>query len=120
MGEDKSAYEFFCIATEALNKSDYLTAIKQLLISNSIEEHYKTYEKLYHCYCAIGKWDEAFSCIRSAYQMNSKNDKTAFEYAKYLVEKKDVVFAKNVLKDILRRNSSYKAAQMLLDEIDSK
>ena len=113
-----SAYENYLAGNDCLKKSDYISAINFFTTSNSLEPHYKTFEKLFLCYYSINQMEKAFDCISCSYNINNKNDKTALEYAKMLVEyKHDYFLAKEILLDILQRNPSYKPAKKLLSYI---
>lgn len=114
-----NAYEHYCLGNECLNKCEYSKAIQHFLISSQEDPHYKTYEKMYQCYCCLNETDNAFKSISKAYQMNKKNDKTALEYANMLVSyRQDYVLAKDILKNILQRNSSYNPAKIILNNIE--
>lgn len=115
-----NSYEHYCLGNEYLKNCNYNEAMRHFLISLKIEPHYKTYEKMYHCNLAINQTQDAFDYICKAYQMNKRNDKTAFEYAKMLVNyKQDYDLAITVLKDILQRNSSYNPAINMLNNIEN-
>ena len=113
-----NAYENYLVGNDYLQKSEYRSAIDYFIESNKQESHYKTYEKLFLCYYSLNLMEEAFECIRCSYELNSKNDKTALQYAKFLIEyKHDHILAKAILSDILRRNPSFKPAEKLFGEL---
>lgn len=56
--------------------------------------------------------------IAKAYQQNSNNDKTAFLYAQSLIEKENILLAKQILGIIISRNNTYKPAFELLNKIN--
>lgn len=113
-----NAYENYLAGNDCLKKSDYISAICYFTTSILLEPHYKTYEKLFLCYYSVNQIDKAFDCISCSYNLNKKNDKTALEYAKLLIEyKNDYILAQKILLNILQRNPSYKPAKYLLKNI---
>ncbi len=112
------AYEYYLLGKISLENGDYLSAINFLNISNEIDAHFKTYERLYLCYLQLNDIENAINAISTSYNLNSHNDKTAFEYAEALINyKKDYVTSKKILEGIIQRNSTYKAAKNLLDKM---
>ena len=114
------AYELYGLGLEEYEKGNYPAAIGYFERSNSIEEHFKTYERLYSCWLRLNDTQKAFVCIEKAYQLNSRNNKTALEYAKMLAASGYDEQALKVLSDILLRNSSFKQAAVLADTITKK
>ncbi|MBQ8780572.1 MAG: hypothetical protein IJZ72_02700 [Oscillospiraceae bacterium] len=113
-----NAYENYLAGNECLKKSDYISAIGYLITSNSLEPHFKTYEKLFLCYRAVGQIERAFDCISCSYELNRNNDKIALEYAEMLAEyKHNYAFAKEILLNVLQRNPLYKPAEKLINTI---
>lgn len=78
MDED---YYLYLKGLEEFEKGCYTDAIRYFERSNNISEHFKCCERLYCCLIQLGDTEKAFSCIEKAYQLNPRNDKTAFEYA---------------------------------------
>lgn len=113
------AYESYLAGCECLERGDYASAIRFFSDSCKLQPHFKSFECLYRCYLETNETDKAFECISAAYRLNFRNDKTAFEYAKMLnCYKRDREAAEKVLREILSRNSSFKAARELLDELE--
>jgi cytochrome c-type biogenesis protein CcmH/NrfG len=83
-----------------------------------MEPHFKTYERLYKCYIAKNEQTKANACIKQAYSLNPNNDKVAYEYVlNILSNNNDICEVKRVLNEILKRNKTYKKAQLLLDSL---
>lgn len=114
------AIDYYCLGTESLEKSDYISAINFLEISNNISEHYKTYEKLFLCFKKLDECSKAYECLRKSYLLNPKSDKISVMYAKELSERMDFETAKEILSETLKRNPTYKPAEKLLDTITNR
>lgn len=110
------AYEYYLQGKVSLEKGEYESAIELLNISNSLDPHFKAYEKLYQCYINLNDLDRAFEAVSLSYKLNNRNDKTAMEYAQMLINyKKDNALARKILESILQRNPTYKKAGILLE-----
>ena len=108
------AIDLYYMGIEYLDRKDYRKAIEYFELSNDIEQHFKTYERLFQCYIKISDTDNAFECIQKSYTLNPKNDKTAFEYAEICIKTGNYTLAENILTEILVRNPEYKKAEKLL------
>ncbi len=95
----------------------YEAAIGYFEQSIEIEEHFKSYERLYSCWQQLGDTKKAFDCIEKAYRLNPDSDKTAFEFATMLAESEKYEQAREVLAGILQRNPTYKKAAVLADSL---
>lgn len=112
------AYESYLAGCECLKNGDYASAIRFFSDSCELEPHFKSFECLYRCYLETNEPDKAFECISAAYRLNGRNDKTAFEYARMLINyKRDCEAARKVFGEILSRNPSFKAVWELLEEL---
>lgn len=110
-----SGYELYLEGCALLEEGEYQAAAVKF--NESLKEpHFKTYERLYRCYIALGEHEIAFSTIKNAYRLNPRNDLTALEYARMLTES-DIGKAGTVLAGILARNPSYKPAKVMLNEL---
>ena len=109
--------EFYYKGIKEFDKKNYSSAIKYFKVSNSLENHYKTYEMLFQCWKAISNISEAYDCIKKSYVLNSKNDKVAFEYAETSIDLDHKELAQELLMEILQRNPTYKKAKQLLNLI---
>lgn len=83
------SYDYYMLGQEYLDRKAYQNAIKYFLMSLKIEEHYKTYEKLYECYNCINCKELANHFIKLAYETHPKRDKVALIYVKVLKEEKE-------------------------------
>lgn len=83
-----------------------------------MEHHFKTYEKLYCCYKNVNQDSLADYYIKRAYEENNNNDKTAYLYAKTLMEKNKKEEAKKLFFNILKRNPTYKKAKIEYDSLN--
>lgn len=93
-----------------MENGDYRAALSFFETSSEQDEHFKTYERMYHCYLALNERDKAFGCIETAYRLNPRSDKTAFEYACMLSYYNRGGEAEKLLREILHRNPMYKPA----------
>lgn len=112
-----NAYEKYLAGCKLMETEDFCEAVGFLSESCCEEPHFKTFERLYRCYVALGQRDEAFRSIESAYRLNPRNDLTALEYARMLIES-DTDKARTVLSEILVRNPSYKPAKVMFNELE--
>lgn len=108
---EKDSYYYYRVANEYLNDGQIEEAIKLFLKSLDLDYHFKTYEKLYWCYCSLNQYDLANYFIKRAYGENNKNDKVAYLYAKELINKGKLKKARKILLSIIKRNPSYKKAE---------
>lgn len=104
----------------AASHGNYEQAYPLLSKSAELHPHFKTYEYLYTTLKGLGKPDEAFSYLKKAYNLNSKNNKTATMYANELVARDKVEEAKKILNEILQRSSTYGPARKLLEQLNTK
>lgn len=111
------APEYYFKGTEEYKKQNYKEAVGYFELSNKLEEHFKTYERLFHCYTKLDRKEKALECIEKAYSLNTNNDKTAFEYAEVLAESGEIKLAEDILSEILQRNADYKKAEVLLKDL---
>ena len=113
------AYYLYGMGLEQYEQGNYSKAIEYFEQSNAIEEHFKTYERLFECWKKLGKTEKANSCIEIAYRMNPQNDKTAFEYAEMLAETGDTERALAFLDEIAERNPTCKKAREYAENLRS-
>ncbi len=109
--------EYYFKGSEEFDKRNYLLAIEYFELSNKIEEHFKTYERLFQCWKELSNTKQAFACIEKAYILNPKNDKTAYEFAEMVVESGNNELAQDILQSILQRNPTYKKVVILYEKI---
>lgn len=111
-------YELYLEGCELIGGGEYSKAVGKLLASIEEMPHFKTYERLSECYSALGDIEKAFDCAFKAYSQNPRNDKAALRYAEMLIRyDRDISRAREVLKEILARDPSYKPARAMWDEL---
>lgn len=111
------AYECYLKGSVEYDQGHYAEAMRWFECSNEIDEHFKSYERLYSCLMHLGDTQKAFACIERAYQLNPRNDKTAYEYAEMLARSGDSTAALDVLAGIIQRNPDYNKAAALADSL---
>ncbi|MDE7293799.1 MAG: hypothetical protein K2N72_05185, partial [Oscillospiraceae bacterium] len=103
---------------EKLCKGETENAAELLNKSTRLYPHAGAYAMLHKCYMKKGMTEKAFECIENAFKENPKGDMIGYEYAKMLMELGgDREGACEILRQIIGRNSTYKKASELLDEI---
>ncbi|WP_295092191.1 hypothetical protein [Ruminococcus sp.] len=108
---------YYYKGVEEFERQNYAEAIKYFELSNNIEEHFKTYERLFCCWKKLSDNNKAYACIEKAYHINPNNDKTAFEFAKVNAEAGNNELALVILSEILKRNPTYKKAADFYDAL---
>lgn len=111
------AIDYYYLGLESLEKSDYIAAIDFFELSNRIDEHYKTYERLFFCWKNLDEPSKACECLKKSYSLNPKCDKISVEYAHELAERMDFISAQKILSETIKRNPAYKPAEKLLNTI---
>ncbi|EOS34765.1 hypothetical protein C804_01292 [Lachnospiraceae bacterium A4] len=115
---EKDSYYYYCKAEAYRQENQLETAIKYYLKSALMEEHFKTYARLYECYFARKQFDLANYFLTRSYQKNSNNEKVAFQYAMYLIQEKETASAKKILAGILKKNPTYKHAKIEFHKLE--
>ena len=115
---EKDSYYYYCKAEAYRQENQLETAIKYYLKSALMEEHFKTYARLYECYFARKQFDLANYFLTRSYQKNSNNEKVAFQYAMYLIQEKETASAKKILAGILKKNTTYKHAKIEFHKLE--
>ncbi len=111
------AWGLYGMGLEQYEKGNYSDAILYFEQSNTVEEHFKTYERLYKCWKEVGNKEKEKACIEKAYEQNPRNDKTAFEYAEFQAELGNIELTRKVLLELIERNPSYNKARDMLEKI---
>lgn len=114
------ATDYYYLGLENLENSGYKSAVYFFELSNRIEEHYKTYERLFFCWKNLDEPLKAYECLKKAYQINPKSDKISVMYAQELTEHMDFETARKILSETIKRNSTYKPAEKLLNTINNQ
>lgn len=111
---------YYGLGVEELERNNIDKALEYFHKSLELEPHFKTFEKIYQCYTKINFQKEAGEYIEKAFYMNSRNDKIAIEYIKFLISQGRVQLAEQLLNDIIERNHSYGPANKLLKLISKE
>lgn len=82
------------------NLDEALECFYQSLV---IDEHFKTYHRIFQILKIQGKLDECLSAIESAYKLNNRNDKAASDYAEILIQLCRYEEAVVILSDTLKK-----------------
>ena len=115
---EKDSYYYYCKAEACREENKLDHAIKYYLKSALMNEHFKTYARLYECYFARKQFDLANYFLTLSYQKNSNNEKVAFQYAMYLIQEKETASAKKILAGILKKNPMYKHAKLEFHKLE--
>lgn len=117
--EDKSYY-LYGMGLESFQHKEFEKALEYFKQSLELDEHSRTYARIYECLINLGKFKEAIPYIETAYNMNKKQDKVAMQYVAELIKEEKMSEATSILEGILERNSTYNPAKKLLDKIKNE
>ena len=109
---EKDSYYYYCMGEGHREENEIETAIQYYLKSALMEEHFKTYARLYECYFALHQLDLANYFLTLSYHKNPANEKVAFQYAMHLMQENETVQAKKILAGILKQNPAYNHAKL--------
>ena len=112
----EESYLYYCKGVCEYEKGNYQEAISFFLKSCSLMPHYKTFERLAFCYLKLNSIHDYERYIKSAYNLNTNNDKVATEYAE-IISDVNTDSARLILSQVLKRNPTYEPAKALLDKI---
>lgn len=115
---DKDSYYYYGLGEESLQNNEINMAIKYYLKSVRLNKHFKTFERLYECYCKLEQLDLAYFFLQLAYEENTNNDKVAFLYSLCMIEENRKNEAKDILLSIIERNPNYKKAKIEYEKIE--
>lgn len=113
---EKSLY-LYNMGLESFQQKEFEKALEYFKQSLILDEHSRTYARIYECLISLGKYKEARPYIEKAYNMNKKHDKVAMQYVEELIKEKKISEAVSILEGILERNKTYKPARKLLEKI---
>lgn len=100
-------------------QGDYEEAIRELLKSAELQEHFKTCERLFDAYSAISDEAHAGLWIGRAFALNPANAQVACKSSQVLVRERRYAEAAQILQALLARHPSYGPARRLLRRIDN-
>ncbi|MBT2636632.1 tetratricopeptide repeat protein [Bacillus sp. ISL-39] len=104
---------------EHFRAGSFQLSLDCFLKSNQLDEHSRTYARIYECLTMLGKTIEAKPYIKIAYEMNPNHDKVIMQYVDTLLQEDKVEVAKELLNKLLLRNKTYNPARRLLEKIKS-
>lgn len=114
---DQDSYYYYKMGEESIQNDEIDTAVKYYLKSVRMNRHFKTFERLYECYCKLGQLDLAYYFLELAYEENRNNDQVAFLYSLCLIQEQQKDRAKEILLTIIKRNPDYKKARTEYEKI---
>mgnify|MGYP001053758009 CR=1 FL=1 len=114
---EHDSYYYYQLGEESVRKQEIDAAVRYYLKSVRLSRHFKTYERLYECYCRQGEQELADYFLELAYEENQNNDQVACLYAQCLLREKQEGRAKEILLRIIRRNPDYKKARTVYEEL---
>jgi tetratricopeptide (TPR) repeat protein len=115
----ESADSLYWKGRSAKNRGELDTARQLFLRSRELNPKSATALRLYETLIALGEPSEAGFFAEEAYALNPKNDLSCMYYAETLIAGNNLEKAKTVLREALKRNSTYKPAERRLAEIDN-
>jgi len=114
--DGRSAYG---AGVEYYEQGDYEEAIRELLKSADLREHFKTCERLFDAYSAIGDEARASVWIGRAFALNPANAQVACKFSEVLIREQCSAEAAQILQQLLARHPSYGPAHRLLRSIEN-
>lgn len=114
--EDKS-YNLYGMGLESFQHKEFEKALEYFKMSLKLDEHSRTYARIYECLINLGKFEEARPYIEIAYNLNKNHDKVAMQYVAELVIEERIAEAVSILEGILDRNTTYNPAKRLLEKL---
>ncbi|WP_203288177.1 hypothetical protein [Metabacillus sp. cB07] len=118
MDKYEKARNLYYLGLENFENEDYENSLQSFIESNKLDEHSRTYARIYECLKKLGKNKEAKENIEIAYKKNPMQDKVTLQYAEELVFDGKVWLAKEILEKLLIRNATYGPAKRLLEKIN--
>lgn len=112
------ARNLYYLGLERFENKDFENSLQCFIESNKLDEHPRTYARMYECLKKLGRNNEAKIYIEKAYKMNPIQDKVTVQYAEELLFDGKIALAKEILGKLLNRNTSYGPAKRLLETIN--
>ncbi|WP_163099402.1 tetratricopeptide repeat protein [Peribacillus alkalitolerans] len=82
-----------------------------------LDEHSRTYARIYECLISLGKTADAKPYKEIAYRKNPNHDKVTMQYVETLILEGRINEAIEILEKLLHRNTTYNPAKRLLEQI---
>lgn len=102
----------------ARDKGDIETAVQKLKLSAQLSPHFKTYEHLAECFLERKDYHTAILYAAAAVGLATNSSRGLFLLAKALLRSGDRDKTIDKLNEALEINPDYKAARVLLEEIE--
>lgn len=120
MDKYEESYFLYQKGLEHFEKVEFQSSLECFLKSNELEEHSRTYARIYECLINLSRNIEAKPYIKLAYLQNPRHDKVTIQYAEMLIEDGEVELAREILEKLLNRNTTYNPARRLLEKINNE
>jgi tetratricopeptide (TPR) repeat protein len=118
MDREELAYEQFLLGTERLMASDHEQALTYFQSSLDLHPHYKTCQRVAQILVVLGKPHQAEPFIEQAYALNPNHSQTGTDFAKLLIQRGDIVRAKELLQQVVNHNKTYSPANEVLAQLN--
>lgn len=115
----EQAYLLYQKGLVQFENGEFGSALEYFIKSNKLNEHSRTYARIYECLIKLDRKSEAKPYIKTAYLQNPKQDKVSIQFAETLLEDGNSQLAKEILEKLLLRNTTYNPAKRLLDKINN-
>lgn len=115
----EDALEYYYEGVSHQENGNLDDALECFYKSLEIDEHFKTYHRVYQVLKIQEKQDESFIALKKAFQLNMRNDKVASDYAEMLIEQNRYKDATNILSNILERNPTFRHAKELIAHLNT-
>ena len=118
MDKYDKARNLYYLGLEHFENGNFENSLKCFIESNELDEHPRTYARMYECLKKLGRNDEANAYIEIAYKKNPIQDRVTIQYAEELIVDGKIALAKEILEKLLNRNTTYGPAKRLLEKIN--
>ncbi|MDR2904521.1 MAG: hypothetical protein LBU73_00995 [Helicobacteraceae bacterium] len=111
--------DYYLAGVVEFEKGNLDLALSNLSKSIELESHFKTYQKMSEALERMKNDAKSFEALETAYNLNPVNDNLAYNYARKLLQKKELDKCRIILHNIISRNSTYLPAKKLLEAVDN-
>ena len=112
--EMETALEYYYKGVSHQENGNLDDALECFYKSLELDEHFKTYHRVFQVLKVQEKQNESFIALKKAFQLNMRNDKVASDYAEMLIARNRCKEANNILLSILERNPTFQHAKGLI------
>jgi tetratricopeptide (TPR) repeat protein len=120
MDKYEESYLLYQKGLEYFKMGDFQSSLDCFLKSNELDEHSRTFARIYECLIKLGRDAEAKPNIEIAYMKNPNHDKVTIQYVETLIHEGKFKEAKEILEKSLKRNGSYNPAKKLLERLKNE